>query len=126
MVENILVVDDDRIISQVYARCLSIENYSVDVAYNGADAIAKVKAGSYEMVFLDINLPDMSGVEVLEQVKKIKPELKVVIVTGQIVDGLLICELKAKGAYQFVQKPIDMTKILAMLDELKLNARLRG
>ena len=71
MDEKILVVDDEDIIRESLSYILRAENYEVDEASNGKIALEKVRETSYDLVITDIEMPEMKGVELLEEIKKI-------------------------------------------------------
>ncbi len=108
----ILIVDDEQSIIDSISMILASE-YSVDSAIDGKTAISKVKANSYDLVLLDIKMPRMDGLEVLEKIKEINKELVVIMISGH---GTIETAVEAtkKGAYNFLQKP------LPDLHELKL------
>ena len=109
---RILIVDDEQSIIDSISMILSLE-YDVDSAIDGKTAISKVKANSYDLVLLDIKMPRMDGLEVLEKIKEINKEIVVIMISGH---GTIETAVEAtkKGAYNFLQKP------LPDLHELKL------
>ena len=80
--KKILVVDDDPVVGRSFDRVLTRKGYAVITATNGQDALEKLRNERYDMVFTDIKMPGMSGLEVAERVKASQPWLPVVIVTG--------------------------------------------
>ena len=109
---KILIVDDEQSIIDSINMILSSE-YDVDSAIDGKSAISQVKANSYDLVLLDIKMPRMDGLEVLEKIKEINKEIVVIMISGH---GTIETAVEAtkKGAYNFLQKP------LPDLHELKL------
>ena len=69
-IKNILVVDDDKSIIKLYTSLLADMNIEVDVAYNGAEVIEKIKENTYDLVFLDLKLPDTDGKDLLKSIEK--------------------------------------------------------
>ena len=115
----ILVVDDEPAIVQLMKSQLEFEGYAVMTASNGADAIETAKNASIDVVLLDLGLPDMDGFEVLNKIKFFKPNLPIVIVTGnhQESEGRRAFEL---GAWDYVTKPVDfkyLKNILLIQDQ---------
>jgi CheY-like chemotaxis protein len=83
---QILFVEDDRTISEMYSRILIKNGYSVDFAYDGKDGLQKAKSKHYDMILLDIMMPEMTGLEVLEQLRgedgSGMPDTKIVVLTN--------------------------------------------
>ena len=103
---KVLVVDDDPVIGTSFDRVLSSKGYAVITARDGAEAISKLNREDYDVVFADIKMPGMSGLEVAERVKANQPWLPVVIVTGY---GTEANEARAKaaGVSAFLHKPLS-------------------
>jgi len=114
---NILVVDDEKEICRMFTKWLSLEEHRVKSALTGKKAIKLVKKKYYDIVFLDIIMPGIPAIEVLEKIKKISPKTKVIVITGKLmdVDKDLSSELRQKGASEFLQKPFQMKEINAWL-----------
>lgn len=92
---KILVVDDDPVVGKSFDRVLSGKGYAVITARNGEEALSKLRAENYDVVFTDIKMPGMNGLEVAERVKASQPWLPVVIITGYGTDAN---EVRAKAA----------------------------
>ena len=103
---KILVVDDDPVVSKSFDRVLSGKGYAVITASNGQEALSKLEAEDYDVVYADIKMPGMSGLEMAEQVKARRPWLPVVIVTGY---GSPDNEARAEaaGVSGFLRKPLS-------------------
>src|SRR3990172_5735988 len=80
--KKILVVDDDPVIGKSFDLVLSGKGYAVITAANGEEALSKLNTETYDLVFTDIRMPGMNGIEVVKRVKASQPWLPVVIVTG--------------------------------------------
>jgi DNA-binding NtrC family response regulator len=104
--KKLLVVDDDPVVGRSFNRVLSDKGYAVITARNGEEALRKLDEEAYDVVFTDIKMPGMSGLEVAERVKARQPWLPVVIVTGY---GTEENEAKAEGAgvSGFLRKPLS-------------------
>ncbi len=109
--KKILVVDDDPVIGKSFNRVLSGKGYAVITAANGEEALRKLSSETYDVVFTDIKMPGMSGLEVAERVKASQPWLPVVIVTGY---GSGDNEARARGAggAGFLRKPLSPDMIV--------------
>jgi two-component system response regulator HydG len=112
---NILIVDDDVSMSKTMAMVLKRKGYTVTVADSGFDAIGKVKKTPYDMIFMDIRMPGMNGVEAFERIQKIRPDAVVMMMTAFAVEDLVQKALNG-GAYGIIYKPLDIDKIIASVD----------
>ena len=108
---KILVVDDERAIRNSLKEILSDEGYDVDIAENGPDALALVDKEKYNIIFSDIKMPGMDGMELLEKLVSDGCEAAIVMISGHG-DIDVAVECIKKGAYDFIQKPLDLNRIL--------------
>ncbi|MFC1909563.1 response regulator [Chloroflexota bacterium] len=113
----ILVVDDQFGDRETLKGVLEDKGYRVTTARDGAEAIQLVKGKHYNIIFLDIKLPDMSGVETFEQVKKIDPRAVVIMMTGYTGEELVTRAING-GAYTCIYKPFDMEKLLTLVENI--------
>lgn len=104
--KKILVVDDDPVIGKSFDRVLSGKGYAVITAADGEEALRKLSTENYDLVFTDIRMPGMSGLEVAERVKASQPWLPVVIVTGYG-SGDNEARATAAGVAGFLRKPLS-------------------
>ncbi len=111
---NILVVDDEEVIRNICLRSLEKKGYNVGLAENGINALDRIREGIYEIVFTDIKMPMMDGMELLETIKRDFPHLEVVVMTAFATIESAIDAMK-KGAYDFILKPIkpDQIRVVA-------------
>jgi two-component system, NtrC family, nitrogen regulation response regulator NtrX len=109
---KILIVDDEQNIIDVLTLVLTSEKHNVDTCLEGFSAIEKVKNNKYDLVLLDIKMPKMDGLEVLEKILEIDKSLIVIMISGHGNFETAVDATK-KGAYNYIQKPPD-------LDELKI------
>lgn len=103
---KVLVVDDDPVVRKSFDRVLSSKGYAVITAESGEEALRKLNEEKYDVVYTDIRMPGMSGLEVAEQVKARRPWTPVVIITGY---GTDVAEARAKaaGVSGFLHKPLS-------------------
>jgi len=103
---KVLVVDDDPVVAKSFDRVLSDKGYAVITASNAQEALSKLDAEDYDVVYTDIKMPGMSGLEMAERVKERRPWLPVVIVTGY---GSPANEARAEaaGVSGFLRKPLS-------------------
>jgi len=114
---NILVVDDRRSIRLTLGRILEDEDYNVVTVENGYQAIEAVRETHFDVIFMDIKMPGINGVQTFREVKKIDPEAAVIMMTAYSVEDL-VKEALEEGAYAIVYKPFDIERIIAIIEEL--------
>ena len=103
---QVLVVDDDPVVGKSFNRVLSQKGYVVVTAENAAEALEKMRSQEYDVVFSDIKMPGMSGIELAEEIKARRPWTPVVIVTGYgSTDNQ--ARAKAAGVSAFLNKPLS-------------------
>jgi two-component system, NtrC family, nitrogen regulation response regulator NtrX len=110
---KILIIEDEAAIRRVLTKILSEENdsYKVEEAEDGLQGIEKVKTEDYDLILCDIKMPKMDGVEVLEAVKKIKPEIPMVMISGHGDLETAINTMRL-GAFDYISKPPDLNRLL--------------
>ena len=111
---KILVVDDERSIRNTLKEILEYEGHEIALAENGLVAIEMVKAKPYDLIFCDIKMPEMDGIEVLDKIQEINSEIPVVMISGHGNIDTAVESIK-KGAYDFIEKPLDLNRILITL-----------
>lgn len=119
---HILIVDDDRSLCKATRAFLKSEGYQVDVAYNGKEATEKAEEKIYDVVLLDIKLPDIDGTELLELLAKKAPSLVKIMVTGYPSLPSAIKAVK-EHASDYILKPVDPVKLLGIIEEALLRKR---
>ena len=108
---KVLIVDDERAIRNSLKEILTDEGYDADTAEDGADALRKVEKEKFDVIFCDIKMPGMDGIEVLDKLVEMGVDAAVVMISGHgDIDTAVEC-IK-KGAFDFVQKPLDLNRIL--------------
>lgn len=108
---KILIIDDEKSIRNSMKDILVFEGHDVVVAENGMEGLVAVKSEKPEVVFCDIKMPKMEGIEVLERVKEFSHETPVIMISGHGTIDTAIEAIK-KGAYDFIEKPLDLNRIL--------------
>lgn len=108
---KILIIDDERSIRNSLKEILLDEGYEVDVAENGAQGCAMVDKEKYSVIFCDIKMPEMDGMEVLERFNQMGIDAAVVMISGHG-DIAVAVECIKKGAFDFIPKPLDLNRIL--------------
>src|SRR5262245_32251409 len=107
---RILVVDDEESIREFFEIMLKREGYEVVTASNGREALEKLKKAKVDLILSDIQMPEMSGLELLAAVKELDPELVVIMITAFGSTETAVEAMKL-GAYDYVQKPFKIEEI---------------
>ncbi|MGM9817769.1 MAG: sigma-54-dependent transcriptional regulator [Paludibacteraceae bacterium] len=111
---KILIVDDERSIRNTLKDILEVESYQVDVVESGIEALELIKENNYDVVFSDIKMPQMDGVELLQKIKVNNPETPIIMISGHGTIETAVDCIK-KGAYDFIEKPIDLNRLLIVV-----------
>ena len=115
---KILIIDDERSIRNSLKEILADEGYDVDTAENGVQGYSMVEKEKYDVVFCDIKMPEMDGMEVLDRFTAMGIDAAVVMISGHgDIDTAVEC-IK-KGAFDFIQKPLDLNRILITIKNAK-------
>jgi DNA-binding NtrC family response regulator len=113
---NILIVDDHINQCNTMAFILERKGYSVTTAGDGVQAIALVEKNTFDIIFMDIKMPIMNGVQAYKRIKKISPGTKVIMMTAYAVEDL-VQEALQVGAYGIIHKPLDIKKVLSIINK---------
>ena len=114
---GILFVDDDRAILELVREYLAEVGYLAEVVDNGVKALEMIKDTPFDIVFTDIKMPDIDGLELLSAIKEYRPETEVIIVTGH---GSMESAIKAMkfGSYDYLQKPFKLNVLKIIIDRI--------
>lgn len=115
---SILIVDDNISMCKTTSFVLKRKGYGVEIAEDGLEAIEEVKRRPFEVIFIDIKMPLMNGVETYKKIKAIRPEAVVIMMTAYAVEDL-VQESIQEGAYGVVYKPLDMEKVIALIERAR-------
>lgn len=110
---TILVIDDEDSILEILKDILEDEGYTVFTAADGYEGLACLGSNSVDMVFLDVWLPNMGGIEVLEKIKETDPDIPVVIISGHASIDMAVKAVKL-GAFDFLEKPLSLDKVVTL------------
>jgi len=108
---KILIIDDEKSIRTTLREILEYEKYVVDEAIDGLDGIEKISNKKYDIALCDIKMPKMDGIEVLEKAQEIDPEVQFIMISAHGSIETAVDAVK-KGAYDFIQKPPDLNRLL--------------
>lgn len=107
-----MIIDDERAIRNTLKEILEFEGYEIDLAENGRVGVEKAKGGGYDLIYSDVKMPEMDGLEVLETLQKEEAcECPIVMISGHADVETAVTALK-NGAYDFIEKPLDLNRLL--------------
>ena len=107
-----MIIDDERAIRNTLKEILEFEGYEIDLAENGRVGVEKAKGGGYDLIYSDVKMPEMDGLEVLDTLQKEETcECPIVMISGHADVETAVTALK-NGAYDFIEKPLDLNRLL--------------
>ena len=117
MLSNVLVIDDDKETRNLFSTVLTDAGYLVEVAENGKQAIKICKKGSFDVALIDIELPDIKGIDLLKILRQIQPKMVKIIITGHpsIENAIKSVNEKADG---YLLKPVKIAEMLEMIKKI--------
>lgn len=117
MPRRILVVDDEADVRDLMMTFLEDSGYTVTSCGDGYSALNEISNGNYDLVFLDVMMPDMDGLATLRKIRQLNPKLKIVVMTGSLSDSVFDqCVDDEHEADGFINKPFRMENLLTCLD----------
>lgn len=105
--KKVLIVDDEKHICEMLSEFFSENGFGVETSFTGKKALEKIEKKGFSVMLLDIKMPDVDGIEILKKVKKIDPDLPVIMMTGNISANSAIKSMRY-GAYDYITKPFDL------------------
>jgi DNA-binding NtrC family response regulator len=111
---KILIIDDERSIRRTLKEILEFENYEVEAVEDGIAGVKEATANNYDVIFCDIKMPQMDGIEVLTKLKNDGLETPIVMISGHGNIETAVDSIK-NGAYDFIEKPLDLNRILVTI-----------
>ncbi len=113
---RVLVVDDENDFLEMTVKRINKKDIQCEGAMSGYDAIEKIKKENFDVVLLDVKMPGMDGVETLREIKRLKPLIEVVMLTGHasVESGIEGMKL---GAFDYLMKPMELDKILETIQD---------
>jgi len=114
MKKKVLLVDDEKEFIQTLAERLEVRDFNVQTAFDGEEALSKIKAQDFDVVILDVLMPGKNGIETLREIKNLKPLISVIMLTGHATVETAIDGMKA-GAYDYLMKPTDTNDLVGKI-----------
>jgi len=118
---SVLIVDDEPGMTETMSAIFSHLCYDVEVAGNGFEAIERVKTRPFDVVFMDIRMPGINGVETYKEIKKLRPDTAVMMMTAYSVEEL-VAEALEQGAHGIMHKPLDIPRALEFIERVEESA----
>ena len=115
---DLLIVDDEKRFANMLAKRLRLRGCHCDVCYNGQQALDQVRRKNFSLIFLDLHLPDIYGVEVLKGIKTISAMTPVIVVTGHGTEADRRACMQ-HGAHAFMHKPVGIDESIGILAQIK-------
>ncbi|MGB5995319.1 MAG: sigma-54 dependent transcriptional regulator, partial [Candidatus Deferrimicrobiaceae bacterium] len=103
---NILIVDDEEIVRESLANWLEEDGYEVEAAENGARALERLPAKDWNLAMVDLKMPGMDGIQLMDEIRKVRPDTIVIIMTAYATVDTAVQAMK-KGAYDYIVKPFN-------------------
>lgn len=121
---RILICDDQEMMRDSLAGLLAKEGHDVTAVGDGASAVARVESSKFDLLLTDLRMPKMTGLELLSEIKRLRPELPVVLMTAYATVQTAVEAMRA-GAYDYIQKPFDGEELKLLVDRTLEHARLK-
>ncbi len=111
---KILIIDDEKPIRETLKEIVEYEDHKADIAGDGFEGIEKAQSKQYDVILCDIKMPRMDGIEVIEKLMEICPDVPIIMISGHANVETAVEALK-KGAYDFIEKPLDLNRLLVTI-----------
>lgn len=119
---NILLVDDEDLIISSLSKTLRHAGYEVTAAMSGRNALRLAREHAYDICFLDVQLPDTNGLEIMNVLRKVSPRTAIVIMTGVVLDEKQLRSISACGC-RHLPKPFDLGQVQHLIEEIAGNSQ---
>ncbi|MEW5785362.1 MAG: response regulator [Bacillota bacterium] len=117
---HFLIVDDEQEVCNFFSYLLRNKGYHVATANSGHDAVERLRCCHFNVALVDLKLPDLNGIEILKEIKKVQPDCEVIIITGYSTVKSAV-EAIQSGAFDYVEKPFVNIEEMELLLEKALN-----
>jgi len=112
---KVLIVDDEKLLCEAMTDILEFKGYEIDSVNSGYDAIARVKDKFFDVILMDIKMPEMNGVEAFNKIKIISPQTVVILMTAYSLEDLINDALR-NGVFGCMNKPIDIDEVVEQIE----------
>jgi DNA-binding NtrC family response regulator len=121
---NVLLVDDEAVFAGNMSRLLAKRGYAVAAAHSGGEAIDRLRSQAFDVVVLDLKMPDMDGIATLQEIKRLGLDVETLMLTGH---GSIDTALEAiqMGAYDYLTKPCEIGELVAKIESARQRKKLR-
>ena len=114
---NIFIVDDDVDFAESLADIFELEGHKCELAHDGETALKRFNESDFDLIFMDVKLPGKNGVESFLDIRKVKPDARVIMMTGFSVEELLEQAME-NGAWGILRKPLNINEVLEMVKKV--------
>ena len=119
---RVLVVDDEKLIADTLVRILTKDGFTAAVAYSGDHAIQCAREGHFDVVLMDVMMPEMNGIEAWEEINKIHPECQMILLSGNMATEQLLWDALDRGMhFEIFIKPVHPHVIIERLNRLSIS-----
>lgn len=112
---TVLIIDDEVEFASTLCQRLKLRGMATVDVHSGTEGLVALKNMNPGIVILDLKMPDMTGLDVLEKIKEYDPDIEVIMLTGHGSAGCGV-EAKEKGAFDYVMKPLDITELMSIIE----------
>ena len=122
---RILFVDDDTDALETYVKAVSLADHQADVASSALEGWDMIRKTKYDLIFVDLNIPEVSGFELIEKLTKDKKKKKIpIVVISALPEDYLVNEVLNAGAQLFLEKPVALVDLLAVIEKFEADSSL--
>ncbi len=119
--KKILIAEDSSVIQNIAKKVLEFQNYDIDSAKNGKEVLKKLEKTAYDAILMDINMPQMDGMECARQIRALedtkKSKIPIIAITGNA-QNYSMEDFKAAGIDEYLPKPIDFDNLVTLLKKM--------
>lgn len=112
---RVLIVDDEERFRNTLRKLLTVSGVAATAAGSGEEALRELSKEGYDVVLLDVKMPDMSGIEALAKIKKVAPGIEVIMLTGHACVDVAV-EIMKLGGYEYLLKPCPLDDLMSKID----------